>query len=85
MSSRVVIVARDLIALQEDFSQDRALRNDRPFINTTYVKMDSSLRSEWRAVKSNNVATNYTYSSLILSSNTSRERSKNLWKKKDWI
>jgi hypothetical protein len=28
MSSRVDIVARDLKALQQDFSQDRTLRND---------------------------------------------------------
>jgi len=32
LSSRVVIVARDLKELKKDFSQDRALRNDSKWI-----------------------------------------------------
>ena len=44
MSSRVNIVARDLKALQEDFSQDRALRND----SSEYFSQDRALRNDSR-------------------------------------
>ena len=55
MSSRVNIVARDLKALQQDFSQDRTLRNDsrkdfsqdRPLRNDNTVGHIESVRTKY--------------------------------------
>ena len=45
MSSRVVIVARDLKALQEDFSQDRPLRNDSSIMSSRVVIVARDLKA----------------------------------------